>query len=594
MRSPWTPTLPRLGVVLFVSGFCSLVYQVAWLRLLRLIFGSSTASTAVVLAIFMGGLGLGGLLFGRRAERAANPLQLYARLEFGIALSAALSPLLVTLVQTAYLGLGGSAVLGQWGATPLRLVLAVVVLGAPTTLMGGTLPAVAQAMERSADAGRRIVAHLYGVNTLGAVLGAFLSTFVLLEALGVRRSLWLAAAFNVLLAVVVRAMSRQAAPVETDAAEAPAAEAAPAVGTTPILGRGAVRLVLAAAFVVGFAFFLMELVWYRMLAPILGGSSYTFGLILAVALVGIGAGGWLYALGSQRRRPGLGALALTCGLEAVFLVVPWILGDHLAYLTWLLRDLGASGFATLVAGWTLVTAGVVLPTALVAGYQFPLLVALLGAGREHVGSEVGLAYAWNTFGAILGSLAGGFLLLPLLGAPLLWQASAVALVVLSAALVRRLQRRQWAPLAALWIVALLGLLADGPSAFWRPHGDRRRPGRLHRRRPQRPAARAARRPPLPGARGRGGRVERRPPGQDRALPLRQRQERRLGAQRRADAGDERHGGRDPPSRAPPGAGDRPRNRHDRRLAVPGRHGRDRRRGGARAGGGRLRRHPTPP
>ena len=84
-----------IAVVLFASGACSLVYQLAWLRLLRLIFGASTASTAAVLAIFMGGLGLGGLLLGRRVERVRNPLAFYAALEAGITLTAGLSPLLL-------------------------------------------------------------------------------------------------------------------------------------------------------------------------------------------------------------------------------------------------------------------------------------------------------------------------------------------------------------------------------------------------------------------------------------------------------------------------------------------------------------------
>src|SRR6185295_19105889 len=137
-------------------------------------------------------------------------------------------------------------------------------------------------------------------------------------------------------------------------------------------------------------------VWYRMLAPVLGGSSYTFGLILATALLGIGLGGCLYSLGSAARRPTLAALATTCGLEALFLLLPYALGDRLAVLAMLLRPLGNFHFGMLVAVWTVITALVVLPASLVAGYQFPLLVGLLGAGRREVGREVGLAYAANT------------------------------------------------------------------------------------------------------------------------------------------------------------------------------------------------------
>src|SRR3954452_15520704 len=102
----------RVGLLLFASGFCALVYQTAWLRMFRMIFGASTAASAAVLAIFMAGLGFVGLLLGRRADRHPSPLSLYATLEAGIAVSAAVSPLLLTLVEGLYVAMGGSARLG--------------------------------------------------------------------------------------------------------------------------------------------------------------------------------------------------------------------------------------------------------------------------------------------------------------------------------------------------------------------------------------------------------------------------------------------------------------------------------------------------
>jgi len=104
---PITPT--RVGLLLFASGLCALVYQVAWLREFRLVFGASTAATAAVLAVFIGGLGAGGLLLGPRADRSPRPLALYGALELGAALLAALSPLFLYLVRTVYVELGGSA-----------------------------------------------------------------------------------------------------------------------------------------------------------------------------------------------------------------------------------------------------------------------------------------------------------------------------------------------------------------------------------------------------------------------------------------------------------------------------------------------------
>ena len=140
----------------------------------------------------MGGLGLGGLLLGARVDRQARPLRFYALLELGVAAAAAASPALLALARSAYLGLGGTVVLGTWGGSAMRLLLAALVLLPPTLLAGGTLGAAARAIE--ADQRRRGTALLYGVNTLGALAGCLLSTFWLLERFGTRGTLWLAAA----------------------------------------------------------------------------------------------------------------------------------------------------------------------------------------------------------------------------------------------------------------------------------------------------------------------------------------------------------------------------------------------------------------
>ena len=455
--------ISKIAPLLFASGFCALVYQVVWLRLLRQIFGASTEASAAALAIFMAGLGIGSLTLGPRADRQRKPLGFYARLEAGIALLAALSPLLVGLAQKVYLTLGDATAIGSLVATPLRLALSVLVLGLPTWLMGGTLPAAARAVERATDGGRRGVAKLYGANTLGAVCGVLFATFIALETFGLRGALWAASLLNLLVAAIAwRLADASVIPV----ARSSTSEAAR--GDTP----SETRFVLIAAAATGFVFFLMEMVWYRMLAPVLGGSSYTFGTILAVALLGVGIGGLLYGQRTSNGRPTLFTFAGTCSLQALFLLAPFALGDRIAVVAMLLRPMGDISFGLLIAVWTALTAVVVLPTAVVAGYQFPLLIALLGDGRDQVGRQVGLAYAWNTAGGVAGAVAGGFGLITLVSAPVLWRGCAVLLLALAGAAAWHgrntdgLHRR----LAAVVIAAAasLALLASpGPSAVWR-------------------------------------------------------------------------------------------------------------------------------
>ncbi|MBU2490361.1 MAG: fused MFS/spermidine synthase [Proteobacteria bacterium] len=463
----------KVAFLLFSSGACALIYQVAWLRELRLVFGASTAASAAVLAIFMGGLGLGGLFLGRRADRHGKPLLLYANLEVGVSILAAFTPLFLWGVRLAYIGLGGQASLGHGGATLVRLLLSALVLAVPTILMGGTLPAAGRAVETPTDPGRRRIAVLYGVNTLGAVLGALAATFFMLEILGTRRTIWFACLLNGLVALFARSLAT---------APAKPAPEVPEVPEKPVLPQAAARadampasslVVLVCAGVVGFAFFLMELVWYRMLSPVLGGSTYTFGLILAVALAGIGVGGALYAFRQRGTTPTLAGFALTLSLEALFLAVPFALGDRLAVLAGLLAPLGVLGLSGRVMAWGFITCLTVFPAALAAGYQFPLLIGLLGRGEKDAGRHTGHAYAANTLGAIAGSLAGGFGVLPLLSAPGAWRAVVVLLSALAGAVLAeavRSGRRSPAALAAplvAGVLALALLFTTGPTAAWR-------------------------------------------------------------------------------------------------------------------------------
>jgi spermidine synthase len=388
-------------------------------------------------------------------------LQFYGNLELLIALAAAASQPLLWIVGKIYIGLGGSVAMGLPLATIVRLILSTFVLAIPTLLMGGTLPAAARAVETSDDAGRHKLALLYGLNTLGAVTGALASTFFMLETFGNRKTLLIAVLLNLVVAMAARSLARNGAAREPG----PATEEAPAVPA---------RFVVVASAITGFAFLLMELVWYRMLSPLLGGSTFTFGLILAMALLGIALGGTAYSFVSGSGPATAGAFALTCTLEAALIMLPYAFGDRLAILANFLRVIGHAGFGGFVIGWTIVTAIVVLPPAIVAGVQFPLLISLLGGGRAEVGAHVGRAYAWNTLGAIAGSLAGGFGFLPLFTAPGCWQLAAFLLVatgVVAALFAMRAGQRPAAvcSVAMATLVVLAGC-ASGPTAAWRHSG----------------------------------------------------------------------------------------------------------------------------
>lgn len=447
--------LTFLASLLGLSGACALVYQMAWLREFRLVFGGATPATAAVLAIFMGAMGAGSALLGRSAERSRNPLRLYALIELGVGVAALLTPLLLAGVRWLYLSMGGIAALGQWPATLLQLLLAVVVLAPPCMLMGGSLPAAFKWVETDQDQQRGRLGVLYGVNTLGALVGVLLSTFWLLEHWGIRSTVMAAAGVNLIIGAAAWWVSREAIPTShvKDAA-------------TPSDAKAPPRFIYLAAGITGFTFFLSELVWFRMLAPLLGSSVYGFGLILALALAGIGLGGLLYRVGwaSRTNAVSLVALAQVTAWQAVLLVIPYALGDRIAILAIDLSQLRNHGFPGQVASWSLISSLLVLGPSLLAGVQFPLLVSLLGSGTRDAARHVGYAYAANTIGAILGSLAGGFLLLPWLTAPGAWRLVVVLTMLLSLSAARMSSmRRVWPLLAVIWLM----IVPMGPTAAWR-------------------------------------------------------------------------------------------------------------------------------
>jgi predicted membrane-bound spermidine synthase len=475
-RVPAHPTVARLALLVFFSGCSALIFQVAWMRELRLLFGATTASVAAVLAVFMAGLGLGSAMLGKRIDRATNPLRVYGLLETGIALSVAVTPWLISFAGGLYIGLGGQQSLGIVGATAVRLALATVVMAVPSFLMGGTLPAAARAVTSAGDKHRGSLGVLYGSNTLGAVFGAGITTLFALEYFGTRATLWLGCALGLVVGTLAVGMARRLQPLadqaETTHDNFPGVQSdrrAEMDALAPTQPRP--WLIYTTAAILGFSFFALELVWYRMLAPILGGTAFTFGLILSIALLGIGLGGITYNFVFRRLQPTWSALAITCGAEALFTLVPYALGDRLAI--WAGRlNYAAETFTSLASGWGIIISIAVLPVALISGVQFPLLIALLGRGRQTVSEHIGRAYAWNTLGAIAGSLIAGFGAMPLLSAPGLWLAIAGLLAALSVGILittSSFSQPSAIAVAALALITVSFMFAEGPTAAWR-HG----------------------------------------------------------------------------------------------------------------------------
>ena len=395
----------------FLSGATGLIYELLWVRVLYQSFGSTIQSVTTVVAAYMGGLGLGAWLLGRRADRSPRPAVLYGWLEIAIGVFGILSPLVLGLAHAIYIGTAGALALGGGASVALRFGLAALVLLIPTTLMGGTLPVLTRAL-MGEDRGllKPSLGRLYGLNTLGAMTGTTLAGFFLIEFVGVRASLWATAAINLAIGAAAIRLGRQ-----QDALEVGHTPAEENLHQPPPTSTALHNLALALLALTAFASLLNEIAWTRVLIMIVGGSTYAFTLILLVFLLGIGLGSIIVARRSAPRAETAASAALAqgvTGVGAALLFVFFGLLPSYIIAVFQLPDLTAASRLLLMG---VAVGGVVLIPAIGMGMTFPLLTDLTARSREARGADIGTAYALNTIGSILGAVLTGFVLVVVLG-----------------------------------------------------------------------------------------------------------------------------------------------------------------------------------
>jgi spermidine synthase len=401
------PSLRGVVLALFVaSGAAGLVYQVVWSRELVLVFGNTTQAVATIVTAFMAGLGFGSLAGGRLAGTSRRPLRLYGLVELGVAAMAFLLPFAFQSLADLYRGIWPSLVERPGQLAGVRFGLALAAVAPATFLMGMTLPLLTRYLVRTLDEAGARLGELYAANTAGAMAGTLLAGFVLIELLGLRLTSYLAVALNLTAGLGALALSRRwetRADPSAAAADAAAAEVGPGDGPAgpevPRWFRARRRAVLAATFVSGFVSLALEVLWTRMLAEGTGSSIYIFTTILAIFLLGIALGSFLYR---RFARPG---------------------GERLGTLGLCLAGVGVLAQATVVLGSGVVghvpfvvrTVVALLPATTLMGYAFPLAGRLATPSADAAGGSVGLLYAANTGGSILGSFSAAFVLAGTLG-----------------------------------------------------------------------------------------------------------------------------------------------------------------------------------
>jgi spermidine synthase len=394
--------LPWLLILFAGSGCSALIYEIVWYQLLQLVIGSTAISLGVLLATFMGGLCIGSLLLPRyiASRKPMHPLRAYGLIELGIGAFGILELALMPLVDTIY----ASAVAHGMPSILFRAVVCAVCLLPPTILMGASLPAIAQWI-KSTRRGVSWMGLLYGGNTAGAVFGCLLAGFYLLRVSDMVTTTLVAASINLVVALFSLSLSKrtpshgEAMETEGEPKRAPAS-----ANVWPVY----LTIALSGATALG-----AEVVWTRLLGLMLGATVYTFSIILAVFLIGIGIGSWVGAIAARGSKP-----AAALGWCQLFLVaaVAWTAFMIAKSVPWWPVNplISSDPWYTFQIDMVRVI-WAILPATLLWGASFPLALAAAAGAEDDSAGLVGRIYAANTGGAILGALVFTLILIPWIG-----------------------------------------------------------------------------------------------------------------------------------------------------------------------------------
>ena len=390
--------LPALLVLFVGSGCAALIYEIVWFQLLELVIGSSSISLGVLLGTFMGGMCLGSLVLPRFISPRHHPLKVYAFLELGIGAIGLLVLAGMPLINGVYSALAPAGVAGIL----FRGVIAGVCLLPPTILMGATLPAIARWLETTPK-GVAWLGFFYGGNIAGAVVGSLLAGFYLLRVHDSAIATYAAVGLNVAVAALALVMAKM-----TPYHEAPAADLA-----RPQRAAGATVIYVAIA-LSGMTALASEVIWTRILSLLFGATTYTFSLILAAFLFGLGIGSSLgSALAQNVARPRVALAWCQLALCAAIAWSAYVLTQSLPY--WPINpSISSDPWFTLQLDLVRCLFAL-LPGAILWGASFPLALASVAAPGQDPARLVGGVYAANTVGAIVGSLSAGLVLVAWIG-----------------------------------------------------------------------------------------------------------------------------------------------------------------------------------
>lgn len=378
-----------------------MLYEIVWAKQLQFLFGSSIYSITTIISSFFGGMALGSYLFGKW-KTDKNPIMIYAFIEIALGTYCLLSFLFFDVIDGVYLSLAHGLIGSNLTLILLiKFSLSFLVLIIPCTLIGGSLPVLSRCLKVTDNNRGNKVGKLYGVNTLGAVSGAFITGFFLIESFGLYNTVLIGACISFIIGVVAFLKGKSGS-VVTKEEELKA----------PIVDKHLYWLSLTAYGVSGFCALGYEIVWTRILLQMLPSSTYTFSLILSLYLLGIGFGS---LFGSWLMKKVKSAVVWFSVIQ-MMLAISVFCSIKISESNVLYNDLISGGWTNHLTAMGIKTASLLFIPCLLMGALFPVMVQWYRSDLKDIGFSVGKIYSVNTIGGIIGSLCAGFIMVPMLGA----------------------------------------------------------------------------------------------------------------------------------------------------------------------------------
>jgi spermidine synthase len=478
-RGPGKAVVSLVLACFFLSGLTGLIYEILWTRMIVKIIGAAPFAVSIVLTVFMGGLGLGAYLAGgiidRHKTRPVKLVRLYGCLELVIGAYGLIIPALLAGARPLYSLLYNHLFSNFIIYNLLSFVGCAVILLVPVVCMGATLPVLCQFYVRRLSHLGSHTGRLYGLNTIGAALGALLCGFWLINFLGIWGTLIFAIVINTFIGlscIVVSGTRRVKNMTDNQVAACPEPPSEDFCEKEPsVQYRRDANGALVVFMISGFCAMAYEVFWTKLLGLLVGPTTYSVTIVLVTFILGLALGSMLFGWLADKTGRAIWLLLFTQVGAALFVLsISQIMGNSQLFFAKLIFDL-KDRFALLAFTKAAVLFALMILPTLCLGATFPLVGKIYTNSVSRVGKSIGFAYMANTIGALLGSFSAGFILIPLFGKQNSLQL-VIGLQLLTALIIGFIiparKKQNLAGTTALAVSTLTGLILCFYFPFWDP------------------------------------------------------------------------------------------------------------------------------